>query len=248
MLFYIILGFFAFAVILSLFRAKYDNKFKLIYLFGKKGSGKSTLLVKYIYEYTKKGYTVYTNMHDCMFPHCRLINIQDVGDFVPEPYSLLALDEVGIDYDARKFKQFKDSVRDFYKYQRHYKVVCVLASQTWDVDKKIRDLCDLFYLCLQIGPLSVAKQIRRKTVLTESTSEAESRIADNLKFTSIFSWKYTWIPKYHKYFDSFVAPVKPYLNFEKANTPYRLLKRKINRKGKPVGKFKVVKLKNFSTK
>lgn len=243
MLLYIILAFVLILAVLTAFKAKYNNRFKLIFLFGKKGSGKSTLLVKYMYQYTQKGFTCYTNMKECQFPNVRIIDINDVGDFIPEPYSVLCLDEVGIDYDSRKFKQFKDSVRDFYKLQRHYKVVCILASQSWDVDKKIRDLCDLFYLCIQIGPLGIGKQIRRKTVLTESTSEAESRISDNLKFTSLFSWKWTWMPKYHKYFDSFIAPYKPPLEYSLPDSPWRIAKRRKGKNGKPKGKLHVYRVK-----
>lgn len=214
MLLYIVLGVFIFLlVIYTFFTVKYSNKFKLIFLFGKKGSGKSTLLVKYMHKYAKKGFAVYTNMSDCMFPGARIISIDDIGDFVPPPYSLLCLDEVGISYDARKFKQFKDSTRDFYKLQRHYKVLVVMTSQTWDVDKKVRDLCDLFYAISAIGPFSIGKQIRRKSVLTQASSDSESRIADNLAFTAPTAWQYTWLPKWRKYFDSFVAPERPYLNY-----------------------------------
>lgn len=214
----------------TLYFVKFKNKFKLVFLFGKKGSGKSTLLVKYMYKYAKKGFTIYTNMTDCMFPTCRIFRIEDLGDFVPEPYSAVFLDEVGITYDARKFKTFKDSTRDFYKLQRHYKVVVFMNSQTWDVDKKVRDLCDMFYAVVNVGPLSIGKLIKRKIVLTEATSDGESRIADNLKFSLPFSWSFTWLPRWHKYFDSFIAPEKPSLHFRvvPGDLPFKV-KRKSSR-------------------
>lgn len=199
---------------LSLYMRKWTNKFKLVFLFGKKGSGKSSLLVKYMYKYAKKGFTIYTNMIDCNFPSARIIRIEDIGDFVPEPYSFVALDEIGIPYDARKFKSFKDSTRDFYKLQRHYKVVVYMNSQNWDVDKKVRDLTDEFYCISALGPLSIGKRIKRKIVLTEATSEGESRIADNLKFTFPTSWSFTWLPRWHKYFDSFTAPERPFIYYQ----------------------------------
>lgn len=220
---------YSFFAILSM---KWSNHFKLIFLFGKKGSGKSTLLVKYMYKYACKGYTIYTNMSDCMWPGARIIRIEDIGDFIPEPFSLLCLDEVGIYYDARKFKTFKDSTRDFYKLQRHYKVVVLMTSQTWDVDKKVRDLCDNFYAITALGPLSIGKQIKRKTVVTEASSEGESRIADNLKFTSPLSWNYTWLPRWHRYFDSFIAPERPYVHFQTVpgQLPERVVKKQKKKK------------------
>lgn len=205
---------------------KWQSKFTLTFIFGKKGSGKSTLLVKEMYRYAKLGFTIYTNMQDCTFPTARIIRIDDIGPFIPDSQSVVLLDEVGIDYDARKFKTFRDDTRDFYKYQRHYEVVVIMASQTWDVDKKVRDLTDKFYLCQSIGPISIARRIARKTILTESIGDQESRISDNLKFTFPIYWKYTWIPKWSKYFNSFIAPKKPSIRYKENESPYKIIRKK----------------------
>ena len=117
-------------------------------------------------------------------------------------------------WDSRDFKKFKPEVRDFFKLQRHYHVVCYLASQTFDIDKKLRDLTDGMILFVNVfNVFSVGKSITKKIVLTDSTSEAESRIAENLKFKPIWDWKFTYIPKYSKYFNSFKVPEMPYLPF-----------------------------------
>lgn len=60
---------------------------------------------------------------------------------------------------------------------------------------------------------TIGKTISRKITLTESTSEAESRIAENLKFRPFWFWKYTYIPKWAKYFKSFVIPEMPKLPY-----------------------------------
>lgn len=207
LLFVIILAPFFIIALLNLITVRFRNPYKLYMVFGKKGSGKSTFLVKTAIRYISKGYAVYTNMPEILIKNVRLINADDIGDFVPEQNSVLIIDEVGMIYDNRKFKSFKDSTRDFYKLQRHYKVICYLASQSWDIDKKLRDLTDAMYLhvCL-FNVLSIGKRIVRKIVLTESTSEAESRIADNLKFAPIWNWTFTYIPRWHKFFDSFNVP------------------------------------------
>lgn len=198
----------------SLITRRWKNKWKLYLVFGKKGSGKSTFLVKLAYQYLKKGYTVYTNMDDLMLPGVRLFDINFLGDFVPEANSLLLVDEVGMIWDNRNFKNFKPSVRDFFKLQRHYHVIVYLASQTFDIDKKLRDLTDGMILNINIlNVFSLGKTIRRSVTLTESTSEAESRIAENLKFCAIWNWKLTFIPKWSKYFNSFVVPDMPKLPY-----------------------------------
>lgn len=201
--------------LVSLITRRWQNKWKLYLVFGKKGSGKSTYLVKLAFKYLKKGYNVYTNMSDMMLPGVRLFDINLLGDFVPEKNSLLLVDEVGMIWDNRNFKNFKPSVRDFFKLQRHHKVIVYLASQTFDIDKKLRDLTDGMILNINLlNVFSLGKTIRRSVTLTESTSEAESRIAENLKFCAIWNWKLTYIPKWSKYFNSFVVPEMPSLPFK----------------------------------
>lgn len=201
-------------LIVGLITKKWRNPWKLYLVFGKKGSGKSTYLVKLAVKYLKKGYNVYTNMEDMVIPGVRLIDIQQLGEFVPEANSLLLVDEVGMIWDNRNFKNFKPEVRDFFKLQRHYKVLVYLASQTFDIDKKLRDLTDGMILNINVlNVFTIGKTISRKITLTESTSEAESRIAENLKFRPFWSWKYTYIPKWAKMFQSFVIPDMPKLPY-----------------------------------
>ena len=210
----IVFGPLLFVLLVGLLTKRWRNPWKLFLVFGKKGSGKSTYLVKLAVKYLKKGYHVYTNMLDMTVPGVRLIDIEDLGEFVPEANSLLLVDEVGMIWDNRNFKNFKPSVRDFFKLQRHYKVLVYLASQTFDIDKKLRDLTDGMILNLNVlNVLTVGKTIVRKITLTESTSEAESRIAENLKFRPFWNWKFTYIPKWAKYFNSYDVPQLPTLPF-----------------------------------
>lgn len=210
--FIVIFGFF---FLLAYLTRNYRNPYKLYMVFGKKGSGKSTYLISEALRYQKKGYIVYTNMLDCAVPGVRLIDVNQLGRFVPEANSLLVLDEVGMIWDSRDFKAFKPEVRDFFKLQRHYKVICILASQTWDIDKKLRDLTDGLYLFVNVfNVFSIGKRIVRKIVLTEATSEAESRISENLKFAPIWNWKFLFIPKYKAYYNSFDVPDTPKIRYK----------------------------------
>lgn len=202
----------------------YLNPYKLYLVFGKKGSGKSTYLVKLAQIHLKKGWKVYTNMEELFLPGVRHFDIQHLGDFVPEAQSLLLLDEVGMIWDNRDYKLFKPCVRDFFKLQRHYHVKIYMASQTFDVDKKIRDLCDGMFLHQSfLRVFTLGKRITRKVVITQSTSEAESRISEDLVICPIWDWTLTYIPRWAGFFDSHAIPDKPPLAYredtERASLP-----------------------------
>lgn len=225
-------------LLIGLIFRKYRNPWRLYMIFGKKGSGKSSYLIKLAYKYLKKGYIVYTNMLDCTIPGVRIFQIEHLGDFVPEENSLLLCDEVGMVWDARDFKKFRPEVRDFFKLQRHYKVICYLASQTFDIDKKIRDLTDGMMLCTNLfTAFSLCRTISRRIVLTSPQGDQESRISEQLVFEPFWRWHITYIPKYAKGYDSYQTPNMP-------NLPYRenpaLSKQKEDRRERKRSKRKAV--------
>ena len=206
-----------FCLLFHLSTKRYLNPYKLIFVFGKKGSGKSTLLVKYASQYRERGWTVFSTEY---IPGTYKIDYEDIGFVQFPPHSCLIVDEVGMIWDNRNFKNFKPEVRDFFKLQRHYKCCCILASQTFDVDKKIRDLADeMFLVSKKFRVFSYAKRILRETVLVEATGESPSKIDENLVFDSLFffwagSRKLSFIPKWSKWYDSFAAPELDHKVFE----------------------------------
>lgn len=214
-LFYFAFGLLIFGFVYHFLTRKYLNPYKLYLIFGKKGSGKSTLLTKLAVQARKSGKTVYTTEY---IPDTYQISIDDIGIYDFEKGSVLLVDEVGMKWDNRKYKEFKDFHRDFFKLQRHYNLTVYLFSQTFDVDKKIRDLTDNMYLCKRfMRVFSIARKIDRTVVLNNSTAEAPSSIDENLTFVPIFlpgAVKVTYIPKYTKYFDSFNVPPLKYKMFE----------------------------------
>lgn len=62
--------------------------------------------------------------------------------------------------------------------------------------------------------ISVSRPINRSITLTEPTAQAESRIADKLSFAKIWNWRFYWMPKYFKYFESFSAPERPLIQYK----------------------------------
>lgn len=200
---------------------RYLNPYKLYLIFGKKGSGKSTRLVQLALKYTtsskyrRKGYVIYSNMPDLAVLGARYIDPKQLGFFIPAQNSVVLIDEVGMVWDPRDFKSFKPEWRDFFKLQRHYKLIVYLASQSFDVDKKIRDLTDGMYLQTNfLRVFSLGRQIKRKIVLTESEADRPSQISENLKFTFLSGWSLTLIPKYTKFFDSHIVPELPDMPYE----------------------------------
>lgn len=205
----------AFLVWFTVQSRRYNNPYRLIFIFGKKGAGKSLYMVKQMMKYLKKGWTVYTDIDNCNLPGVRIMKAMDLSEFAPVENSAIFLDEAGILFDNRNFKNFNSGLRDFFKLQRKYKCRVFLNSQSFDIDKKIRDVTDQMGLMVSIGNVfSIYRPIRRSIALTEPSAEAESRIADKLSFESIFKWQITYLPKYFKYFDSFAAPARPPLPFK----------------------------------
>lgn len=207
-------------VFLMYFSWKYANPYKTTFIFGKKGAGKSLLLVHYMLKYRKRGWTIYTDMKDIRIPGVRIIDSRDLSTFRPVEGSAIFLDEVGVSMDNRAFKSFPPGLRDFFKYSRKMKCVVFMNSQAFDVDKKVRDTTDKMILQVSIANcIALSRPIRRSITLTEPSAEAESRIADRLAFASIFNWKFLWMPKYFKYFNSQEMPARQLLPYSDVSDP-----------------------------
>lgn len=186
---------------------KYVNPYKLIFVFGKKGSGKSTLLTKLAYQYDKRGWTVYTTEQ---LPG--LLNIDNPKkifniDF-PEK-SCIFIDEVSLIWDNRDFKKMDPKVIEWFRYQRHHHCRVYFFSQTFDIDKKLRDLADDMYLVNKYLRIFVAaRHIIRKPVVVHPGPESPARIDDDMVVDGPLLWLFgglitAYIPYWSKRFDSF---------------------------------------------
>lgn len=242
---------FWFMVIFGIFHLltyKYLNPFKLTMVFGKKGSGKSTLMVRLAYKYLARGWTVFCTER---LDGCVHIDYRDIGYKNIPPYSVLLVDEVGMIWDNRNYKDFKTEVRDWFKLQRHYKVKVVLFSQTFDIDKKLRDLTDDMYLCTNVlRVFSWAKRITRRVVLVKPGPDTPARIDEELAYDGLLWWPFgsrilTFIPRWAPFFDSHNCPPladaewipEPELNIPKSlqktrkkarrKTKYRVLRKEL---------------------
>lgn len=131
-----------------------DNPYKLDLVVGSKGSGKSLYMAKVADEWVSRHLPVYSNM--------------GIGSPLPDKYwlrdyppdSLIIIDEVGVIHADRDFKNFPVACMEWYKMQRKRQLRILLSSQTMDVDKKIRNLCDRIYVCHRRGWLCHLTQYR----------------------------------------------------------------------------------------
>lgn len=213
--FLIVLALFFIGVLLF-YAFKYRNPYRFRMYIGKKGSGKTTMIVKLALKYQKKGMKVYSTVP---VPGCYFIEPYRLGvDYIP-PNSVILIDEVGMVWDNRNFKEFSKANRDYFKLQRHYKHIVYAFSQAFDIDIKLRNLTDELYIMRSFcNCMSLARKVlRRITILSasrEGQATGESRIVDDLKYDSLlFFWcgaiQFTWLPKYAKYFDSYDVPELP---------------------------------------
>ncbi|MDU3287395.1 hypothetical protein [Enterocloster bolteae] len=129
-------------------------------------------------------------------------------------------------WDNRDFKNFKTHTRDYFKLQRHYRNIVYLFSQSFDVDKKIRDLTDRMYLTKNFfNCFSLARSIdKRITIVHANEGQGVSTLADDMDFTPLWLFwcgavKVTYIPKYVKYFNSYDVPALVPANYDYTPIP-----------------------------
>lgn len=214
---------------------KYRNPYKLYMVFGRKGSGKTTLMNKLAQQYLKKGWSVYSNSD---IPGCYQFDIKDFGLVMFPENSLILIDEVNLIWDNRDFKSFPKHVAKYFRLQRQYKHTVYLFSQTFDTDKKIRDLCDHLYLVQNfMNCFSVARRVTKHITIVhaDKSAQGESKIVDDYKIDPLIAAffggiRITYIPKYAKYFKSFNPPKLAEKEFDLIPFPEHLKKKRYNKR------------------
>lgn len=203
---------------------KYVNPYRFTFVLGKKGSGKNTYLTKIAYKHMAKGWRVYSNTE---IPGTYQIEPDDIGRYHIPPRSIVLLDEIGLIWHARSFKEFPKHVLRWFKLQRHHKVKVYATSQDFDVDKALRILADdMYLLCNKLRVFSWGKRIIKYPDLVTTAGEgSQNTLADQLKFDFFLfpgSRMFTWIPRWAKYFNSFDVeqlPIKEFPLFQPENVP-----------------------------
>ena len=231
-------GFIIFTVFFAL---KYRSPYKFYHVIGKPGSGKTTTMVKLAYKYRKKGYTVYANTD---IPNTYRIEDSDIAKYELKRKSVLLIDEIGLIFDNRNFKNFTPEQRDWWKLYRHRQLIIWSFSQDLDVDKKVRKLLSKIYCCINyFGVYTVLKEVKRKFPVIAKDQQGESQITDEYRvspfITAPFGGRiYVFIPRWAKYFNSFEAKPLPEKEFRFVPAPERIGKKNLSKREKRLRKIK----------
>lgn len=182
--------------------------------FGVPGCGKTTLLTKFAVKELKRikwGRSKYKNVYTNFY--CKGAKQITYDDLKTHKLydSLIILDEITLDADNRKFKQFTDDIRDFFILHRHLGLDVIYATQSYElVDLKIRQLTqELWYMSRTVVPFfrrfTSAKRIYRNININEYSSELTMgyRFCNLIESIFVKNYKLAYRPKYYKYFDSY---------------------------------------------
>lgn len=192
---------------------KYVNPYKLIFIFGKKGSGKSTLLAKLTYRYIKRGWSVYSTEAGTG-DIAEWIDPTKIFEYTFPERSCILIDEVSLIWDNRDFKKMDKRIIEWFRYQRKHKCRVYFFSQTFDIDKKLRDLADDMYLVNKhFRVLAVASHMVRKPVVVHPGPDSPARIDDDIiidgPLLTFFGGKiFAFIPYWAKKFDTLAMNVR----------------------------------------
>lgn len=170
------------------------------------GAGKSSTMAKNILAAVKDKKTVYCNCEDVVIPGTRVFNTYDLGMYKVQN-AQIEVDEISVFYDNRNYKQTSAQFIRWLRYLRHERLSCNLYTQSYDVDKKIRTLCQRIWFGQKIlRVFTVWRKLKKSIALRDDALSADTQIADQLKFEPWWipgNIKITFIPKYINYFDSF---------------------------------------------
>lgn len=202
------------------YSTKIKDKYGISMIVGQIGVGKSSIICSLIQKYLKDGWNVYADF-ETNIPNCRLFNARHLDRYIPEPNSVLFLDEASLVFFSRDFKNFA-KYTEFIAKCRHYKTKIYMSSQSFDIDLYIRNRVANMYLVKRFGCISIMRKIKKlQTVLSaETLSNSQdvknSGLIDGYKYCSIFekdSIHFYWLPKLWKWHDSFYTEDKPFLEY-----------------------------------
>lgn len=203
MLYFLIFVFVIFDIILlfHLFTRKYVSPYTFTIVFGKKGSGKSCSMQKDLKKHKKNGWTCYADSNTDL-PFVQRIDAKFLFTYKFPKNSLVVIDEVNLLWDNRDFKSFDPRIQKFFREQRKHKVKIIAYSQTFDCDKKLRDLADRLAVQKKFMRVWTSRRYYVKTPRVISAEQARdtSRIVDDYIKVSMFfgGLDITFIPKHIK--------------------------------------------------
>lgn len=192
-------------IVWHLLTRKYLSPYTFTLVFGKKGVGKSLSMQKDILKHLKRGWKVYADSNT----HIKDVVMIDASNIYTYRFprnSLIVIDEINLLWDNRDFKKFDKNIQDWFREQRKKGIKIIAYSQTFDCDKKLRDLTDTLAIQRKFMRVWTVRRYYVKTPRIISAEEARdtARIADDyVKVPLLFRGvDFTYIPKYIKHYDT----------------------------------------------
>lgn len=180
---------------------KNDYSLATDFYIGRKGCGKTATIARFALKYSNKGFLVYTNVP--YISNTYLFNPKQLDDRKPKPNSIVLLDEVSLVWSNRDFKNFR--AEEFFRYCRQYKCKVIMFSQSFDVDLKIRNLCDRIFIMSRIGKIVLYRPVTKKVGVIKRADNTGD-LGETYAYGSIFGWSLMYLPRYYGLFESFNPP------------------------------------------
>lgn len=177
---------------------------------GNTGSGKSSTIACLSNKFRNEGWSACYCTSECK--GTILIDPFDLEFFKPLPHSVVFIEEIGIVFNSRNFKDFgkRKGLIEFFKKCRHYKVRIIAFSQTWDdSDKIIRELFARIYIIKRFARLwSFQRPVAKRMDIYNSSSADEQKQNNNGgQIADFFKYKglphFVFLPRWFSYFDSY---------------------------------------------
>lgn len=168
---------------------RYISPYTLTVIFGRKGSGKSTLEQKLATQHYQNGWSVFCDKGDSHLPFVREIDAQHMYQYKFPPNSLIMVGEASMYWDNRDFKDFPKPMQKFLRLQRHKRIKIIMFTQTYDTDKKIRDLADQICIVRKAFRIFINARayVKSTVILPASETRDTARIADDFVRLPFFS-------------------------------------------------------------
>lgn len=181
-----------------------DNKYFAELYIGIPGTGKTALCNKFIVQNNiKKEYNrVYSNFE---LPGAYLYNINDVRyhKYKFMPNSLVLIDEAGVNLSNREFKNIDKDFLHWIAFLRHNQCRVKFFSQSADIDKKARDICQCYHILSRWFVFTLDRVIIKKVDIGKDANGIGTIIETYEKMPIIGGLHFHYLPRYIGLWDSY---------------------------------------------
>lgn len=184
---------------------KYVSRYTFQLVFGKKGVGKSCSMQKDLIKHHKKGWHCFADSNTDL-DFVTKIDPKIIYKYMFPENSFICIDEINLLWDNRDFKTFPKEVQQWFRYQRKYKCKVIAYSQTFDCDKKLRDLCDRLAIQRKILRVWSVRRyyVKQPVIINADSHNEQASIGDDyVKVPWFFKGiDITYLPKYIRNYDT----------------------------------------------